>query len=71
MPTATLMRLPTLSFYSLLHIPSYSIGITRGVSYLLHGDIYAAWEMNKISFLVFIVMIAIMINDLRFLAKDR
>lgn len=40
-----------------------SIGITRGVSSILKGDLNSAWNYNPLSFLVLIVMIWIIVCD--------
>ncbi len=42
----------------------YSVGITRGVSSLLKGNIQTAWNYNPLSFLVLLVMLTLIIFDL-------
>lgn len=63
-PTNFLENLPNLSICS--HIFGkycYSVGITRGVSSLLKGDLQAAKEYNILSFLVLIIIISIILVD--------
>ncbi len=42
-----------------------SIGLTRAYWYLLHGDIEAAWRMNKIVFIVIGIGSIILLKDIR------
>jgi len=44
-------------------------GMTRAMSRLLHGDLNGAWNFNKGVFIVFSAMLAIIIINLRKLAK--
>jgi len=37
----------------LLDTQCYGCGMTRGIQHLIHGEFSAAWEFNKLSFIVF------------------
>jgi hypothetical protein len=41
----------------------YSVGITRGVSSILHADFAGAWQYNPLSYLVLAVMAAVVLSD--------
>ena len=64
-PVQTLESMPNLSICSkVLGEYCYSIGITRGVSSLLKGDIDTSYSYNILAPLVALVMIAIIAVDL-------
>lgn len=60
-----------LSLYERFHIPSPSIGLTRAYWKLIHGDIYGAWQRNKLIFVVLSLLIAILVYDLLQFCKRR
>jgi len=45
-------------------------GLTRALSNIMHGDFAAAWAYNKISFIVFFIMLALIISNLAKLMKE-
>ena len=59
----SLLKIPTLSVYSRLGIPSPSIGLTRAYWYLLHGKWLDAYNMNRLVYLVAAVLIVLVIVD--------
>ena len=42
----------------------YSMGQTRGLSRLLHGDFRGAWNYNKLVFILFVVMLFVLLVNL-------
>ena len=72
LPTNKLYYLPVRSIYeSLFNFKSYSSGITRAVSRLLHGDTEGAWEFNPLVFLVIPIALFILIKDILYLIKNK
>lgn len=70
-PLRFLESSPNLSLcYTVLGEFCYSVGITRGVSALLKGNIDLAINYNFLSFPVLIFMIVIIFYDLRKRIKD-
>ena len=64
MPASYLEAMPNLSICShVLGKYCYSVGITRGVSSLLKGNLELAWSYNWISIPVVVVMIGILVGD--------
>ena len=64
-PTDRLNYLPVRSIYKeVFHIEPYSVGLTRAMSRLLHGDLVGAWNFNKLAFPVFLVMLFLLITNL-------
>jgi hypothetical protein len=76
-PTNSFENFPIKSLYSGLIIPHffaegcsfsncgfYSIGQTRGLSRLLHGDFIGAGEYNKLVFILFLWLVVVLINNL-------
>ena len=60
LPTSKLNYLPVRSIYKeVFGIEPYSVGLTRAMSRLLHGDFAGAMQFNKLVFLVFIVILAL------------
>lgn len=55
--------LSNLSLWQRLDIPSPSIGLTRSYKLLLSGDIVAAWERNRLIFVVIAVGGPIIVRD--------
>lgn len=70
-PYNILLMLPKISLYDNLGIPSYSIGQTRALSLILHGQIQNAWDMNKLAFLLLFVLITVVVKDLLFIQKQK
>lgn len=71
LPTKDLPYLPVRSLFVLIfHKGIYSTGITRGVSFILHGKFYEAYVMNKLSFLVLGVVFVILIKDIAYLSQN-
>ncbi|MCX6804708.1 MAG: DUF2752 domain-containing protein [Patescibacteria group bacterium] len=60
---SSLLQTPTLSLFSRLNIPSPSIGLTRAYWLLIHGDLNGAWQMNKLVYLVALVLAGIIVVD--------
>lgn len=48
--------------------PAPSIGLTRAYRLVLHGDLSAAWQQNKLIYVVIVVGGAILIKDVMNLA---
>ncbi len=72
LPTSKLGFLPLRSVYeSLFHWKLYSYGLTRSLSMILHGEFLAAWELNKLAYLVLIIVFILLINDIHGLYKNR
>jgi len=64
-PIGFLQSLPNLSICS--HVFGkycYSVGITRGISSLLKGDVSQAMEYNPLSLIALLVLAIIMMRDL-------
>ncbi len=61
----------TFSIWQWLHVPSPSIGLTRAYRLVLHGDIAAAWQQNKLIFAVLIVGGILLIKDILTIIKNR
>jgi hypothetical protein len=59
-----LLKLPTISLYSLAKIPSPSIGLTRAYWYLIHGKFTDAYRMNRLIYIVAAVVIILAAIDL-------
>lgn len=59
----TLLSIPTISVYSRLNLPLPSIGLTRAYWFLIHGKYYSAWQMNKLIYLVALVIFIIIVID--------
>lgn len=53
-----------------LDIECLGCGLTRGVQHLLHLDFQAAWEFNKLTFIVFPACIYLWIHFLKDLWKS-
>jgi len=51
------------SIWARLGIPSPSIGLTRAYWLLMHGRPTEAWQMNKLIFLVVLIILSIVISD--------
>lgn len=66
---STLLGLPTISVYSRLQIPSPSIGLTRAYWYLIHGQFANAWRMNKLIYIVALVLVGLVTKDVLSLKK--
>jgi len=65
-PINTLQSLPNLSICNaVLGDLCYSVGITRGVSSILKGDLSLALSFNPLSFLVLALMIFILLIDIK------
>jgi hypothetical protein len=43
----------------------YGCGMTRGLQHLIHGEVTAAHEFNKLSSLVLIVLIVLWISEMK------
>lgn len=66
LPTDKLYYLPVRSIYqSVFGVVTYSSGMTRGLSAILHGNFEQAWNYNPLSFVVFITIVVILIADIR------
>lgn len=63
--------LAQLSVWQALGVPSPSIGLTRAYWLLIHGDPVAAWERNKLIFLVLAVGIPLLARDAFLIIKSR
>jgi hypothetical protein len=61
MPTGELGLLPVRSLFSLAGVKWYSVGLTRAMSRLLHGDVAGAYEMNKLVFVLFVAMVSVLV----------
>jgi len=75
-PTDKLHYLPVRSIWKeVFHIEPYSIGLTRAMSRLFHGDLIGAWNFNKLVFPVFAIMIFLLIanfiKSIRYYQKTR
>lgn len=72
LPFDRLQYLPIRSVYeTLFHVKPYSSGIMRGLSKLLHGDFYGAYEMNKLSYLVLLVVLFLIIKDILYVIRTK
>lgn len=64
-PTDKLHYLPVRSIWKdVFHVEPYSVGLTRAMSRLFHGDLVGAWNFNKLVFLVFLVMLSLLIINM-------
>lgn len=64
-PTDKLHYLPVRSIWKeVFHIEPYSVGLTRAMSRLFHGDLTGAWNFNKLVFPVFLVMSFLLVINL-------
>ena len=64
-PTKDLHYLPVRSIWKeVFHIDAYSVGLTRAMSRLFHGDLIGAWNFNKLVFPVALVMSYLLISNL-------
>jgi len=71
LPTDQLYLLPIRSIYqTFLGWQPYSSGMTRSISYILHGHFDLAWQMNSLGFLVFGVAGVIYLKDVYKLFKQ-
>lgn len=68
---SALLKLPTLSVFSRLQIPSPSIGLTRAYWYLIHGQFANAWRMNKLIYIVAVVLVVLVTKDILSFRKSR
>ena len=60
---------PTSGFFAYCNCPA--CGMTRGLSSILHGRFIDAWYFNKLSFVVFSIMIFIVMKDIIVLHKRK
>lgn len=67
----TLLSLPTISVYSRLNFPLPSIGLTRAYWYLLHGQFNAAWEMNRLVYVVAVAIIGVLTVDVLSIIRSK
>jgi hypothetical protein len=65
LPYSILVNLPKMSLYQIFGIKTYSLGQTRAISLILHGQFLEAWEMNKLSYLILLMVIFIVTRDLK------
>lgn len=64
-PTEKLHYLPVRSIWKeVFHVELYSVGLTRAMSRLFHGDLVGAWNFNKLVFPVFFVMLFLLIFNM-------
>jgi|SRR3989344_1410966 len=64
-PTDKLHYLPVRSVWKdVFHIELYSVGLTRAMSRLFHGDLIGAWNFNKLVFPVLAVMLSLLVLNL-------
>ena len=64
-PTNDLHYLPIRSIWKeVFKIEPYSVGLTRAMSRLFHGDIIGAWNFNKLVFPVALLMGWLLISNL-------
>jgi|SRR3989344_893915 len=64
-PTKDLHYLPIRSIWrDVFKIEPYSVGLTRAMSRLFHGDLIGAWNFNKLVFPVAVVVIWLLIGNL-------
>src|SRR3989344_8708259 len=64
-PTKDLHYLPIRSIWrDVFKIEPYSVGLTRAMSRLFHGDIIGAWNFNKLVFPVALLMGWLLISNL-------
>lgn len=59
----------TFSVWQRLHVPSPSIGLTRAYRHLLHGDVRAAWQQNKLIFAVVAIGGLVLLKDTAYIIK--
>lgn len=71
LPYPLINKFPNLSLYQNLGIKTYSWGQTRALSLILHGQFLEAWEMNKLSYLILIVIIILLVKDVKKLLHNR
>lgn len=57
--------LENLSIWKALDIPSPSIGLTRSYWLILHGDLVAAWNFNKLIYLILAIGVPLLLFDMR------
>jgi len=60
-----------LSLWQHLGIPSPSIGLTRAYHLLLHGDPIAAWQRNRLIYLVLLIGVPLLARDVILLIRSR
>ena len=51
-------------FTRLTSIECYGCGLTRACMRLIHLDFYAAWQFNKISFIVFPILCFLLLQEI-------
>lgn len=73
LPTDKLYLLPIRSIYeNFFGFETYSSGMTRSVSKILHGDLSGAYSTNKLAFLVLVLVSLMIIQDtIRLLKSNR
>jgi membrane-bound metal-dependent hydrolase YbcI (DUF457 family) len=56
----------------LFNVNCYGCGMTRGVMHLIHFDFASAWEFNKLSFIVFPLLVYMILWEIwkRFLKNE-
>ena len=63
-PTDKLHYLPVRSIWKeVFNLELYSVGLTRAMSRLFHGDLIGAWNFNKLVFPVFVVILFLLIHN--------
>ncbi|MCL5432708.1 MAG: DUF2752 domain-containing protein [Patescibacteria group bacterium] len=69
-PTSYLKYLPVRSIWeNVFHFVPYSSGMLRSLSMIAHLNFQAAWNLNKISFIVFFLILFLLIKDLKIILK--
>ncbi len=64
-PTNKLQYLPVRSIWKeVFNVEPYSVGLTRAMSRLFHGDFIGAWNFNKLAYPVLAVMLFLFITSL-------
>lgn len=64
-PTDKLRYLPVRSIWKeVFHVEPYSVGLTRAMSRLFHGDFIGAWSFNKLVFPVFFVILSLLLFNI-------
>ena len=72
LPTQNLKYLPIRSIYEdILHLRLYSFGTTRSISMILHGDFSGAWQLNKLSYLIILVVLILLVKDIYYLIRTK
>lgn len=71
LPTNQLYLLPVRSVYETFGLHSFSTGIIRSVSYILHGEWVLAWQMNKLGYVVLVTAGVIYLKDVANLIQNR